>query len=117
MLRRREMIPSERGGATMMGGFDGMMDGNMMAGWGAYGLAGGLMNMLLLVGLLGVAVWVSVNVLANQRRRSVSYAHRASPAEEVLRERFARGEIGADDYARCLRTLRGEPARGTQDGY
>lgn len=102
----------------MMGGFDGMMDGNMMWGWGAYGLAGGLTNVLLLIGLLGFAAWISFRVLAdNRRQRSVSYAHRASPAEEVLRERFARGEIGADDYARCLRTLRGEPARGTHDDY
>jgi uncharacterized membrane protein len=99
----------------MMGGLDGMMDGNMMAGWGAYGLAGGLMNMLLLGGLLGVAAWVSVSVLANQRQRSVSYANRTLPAEEVLRERFARGEIGADDYARCLRTLQREPAHGTHE--
>ena len=102
----------------MMGGFDGMMDTNMMWGWGAYGLAGGLTNVLLLIGLLGFAAWISVGVLAdNRRRRSVSYAHRASPAEEVLRERFARGEIGADDYARGLRTLRGEPARGTHDDF
>ncbi len=103
----------------MMGGFDGMMDGNMMAGWGTYGLAGGLMNMLLLAGLLGFAVWVSVRVFADQRRRSVSYAKRTasrtSSAEEVLRERFARGEIGADDYARCLRALRGEAAHGTHE--
>ncbi len=96
----------------MMGGFDGMM-----AGWGAYALAGGLLNMLLLVGLLGFAAWVSIRVLANQRPRSVSYANRTFQAEEVLRERFARGEIGADDYARCLRTLRGGPTRGTHDDY
>ena len=99
----------------MMGGFAGMMDGNMMGGWGAYGLVGGLTNVLLLVGLLGFAAWISVRVLANQRQRSVSYANRTLPAEKVLRERFARGEIGADDYARCLRTLRGEPAHGTHE--
>ena len=102
----------------MMGGFDGMMDTNMMWGWSAYGLAGGLTNVLLLIGLLGFAACISVWVLADNRRRgSVSYAHRASPAEEVLRERFARGEIGADDYARGLRPLREEPTRGTHDDH
>lgn len=81
----------------MMGGFEGMMGDNMMWGWGAYGLGGGLTTVLLLIGLLGFAAWVSFRVLAdNRRQRSVSYAHWASPAEEVLRERYARGTH--DDY-------------------
>ncbi len=96
----------------MMGGFDGMM-----AGWGAYGLVGGLINILLLVGLLGFAAWVSVRVLANQRPRSVPYANRTFQAEEVLRERFARGELSAEEFERGLRILRGQPTHESREDF
>ena len=99
----------------MMGGFDGMRDGGMMGAWGGYGPAGGLIN-ILLVGLLGLTAWALVRVFSNQRPGSVPYANRTDgtdAAEEVLRERFARGEIDAEEYARFLRTLRGGSTHDT----
>jgi putative membrane protein len=92
----------------MMGGFDGMMDG-MMGGWGGYGLAGGPINALLLVALLGIVAWALASVLSNRRPQGASFANRRDAAEEVLRERFARGELSAGEFERALRILRGEP--------
>ncbi len=36
-------------------------------------------------------------------------------AEEILRERFARGEIWVEEYERSLKTLCGEPAQRTYE--
>jgi putative membrane protein len=46
--------------------------------------------------------------------RRAHFRHRSGhgdPAEEILRERFARGEITADEYERSLEILRGGTAR------
>lgn len=40
---------------------------------------------------------------------------RRDPAEEILRERFARGETSAEEYARALRTLRGDGPADYED--
>lgn len=85
-----------------MGGFDGMM--------GGFGLTGWLINVLLLVGLLALVVWVAARVFPNQRSGGGPSGTRTDPAEEVLRARFARGEIGVEEYEGSLRVLRGEPA-------
>lgn len=97
----------------MMGGFDGMM--GEMGGWGGYGLAGGLLNVLLLVGLLAFVAWVAVRVVPNKRLGDRSFGTRTDAAEEVLRQRFARGELDAEEYERSLKTLRGEPHRNYED--
>lgn len=94
----------------MMGGMDGMM-----GGWGGFGLLGGLISVLFLVGLLALAAWVAVKVLPNQRSEAGLSGTRTDPAEETLRVRFARGEINAEEYARSLSTLRGEPTGNYED--
>ncbi len=38
-------------------------------------------------------------------------------AEEVLRGRFARGEMDAQEYERSLEVLRKEPDQGTYEDY
>jgi putative membrane protein len=70
----------------------------MMDGWGAWGWFG-----MVGVGLLfwGLVIWFVVTM-----------AHRVgdSPrhdARDVLDERYARGEIGADEYRTRRETLRG----------
>lgn len=94
----------------MMGGFDGMT-----GGWGGLGLAGMLLNFLLLAGLLAAIAWVVVKILPTQGAGARPLGARTDPAEEVLRGRFARGEISAEEYERSLRTLRGEPPRNYED--
>lgn len=88
----------------MMG--NGTMDGMM----GGFGLVGMLFNLLLLAGLLALVAWAVVRGLPSGRPRDERSSSRTDP-EEILRERFARGEIDAEEYGRSLAILRGEPAR------
>ncbi len=94
----------------MMGGFDGMM-GNGLDG---FGLAAGLTSTLLLAALLAFAVIFLSKALPAQTARGARSGIRP---EEILRERFARGEISAEEYGRSLRTLNEEPAWGDYDDY
>jgi len=72
-------------------------------------MGGGVGTILLLV-VVAVAVWAIIKVFPdwqdkvslNNRRES----KREDSAEETLRQRFARGEIDAEDYERSLEVLR-----------
>jgi putative membrane protein len=72
---------------------------------------GGLGSILLLV-VLALVVWALIKAFPdwqdrlglNGGRREDS--RRADSAEETLRQRFARGEIEAEDYERSLEVLR-----------
>jgi putative membrane protein len=95
-----------------MNGFEdmmNMMDG-MTGGWGSFGLAGTLFSFLLLIGLLAAVAWVVAKLLLTGTGRPDS-------AEEIVRGRFARGEIDAEEYERSLMTLRGEPGRRAYEDY
>jgi putative membrane protein len=71
-------------------------------GWGG----GWLMMLLWLVGLvlLILVVWALVR---GRQGRGPGPSDR-DPAEEILREQFARGEMDEDTYRRRLQELRGE---------
>jgi len=66
---------------------------------------------LILLLLLGLVVWALIKVFPdwqdrvglNNRREE---DRREDSAEETLRQRFARGEIDAEDYERSLEVLR-----------
>jgi len=59
--------------------------------------------------VVGAVIWVVVAVL---RPSDASTASPPSTAEEILKERFARGEIDAAEYRERLDTLRGSsPAK------
>lgn len=88
----------------MMGGFDGFMGG----GWGAFGWLWMLIPLLFWGGLIALIVWAVVRVFPGQRDSANFSGTREKPAEEILRERFARGEIDAEEYERSLAVLRGE---------
>src|SRR5919202_6940630 len=71
-------------------------------------------DFLLLIVFLGVlvavVVWLGVRIFPKVRRNERLEAPRDA-AEEILRERFARGEISAEEYQRSIKILRGEDAR------
>jgi len=88
--------------------------GDHMSGWG-YGL--GIAGMVLFWGLLIVAVVAAVRYLGRGRQERFppeppAPAPRPAGAEQVLAERFARGEIDADEYRQRLDILHegGRPA-------
>src|SRR3954447_15033603 len=66
-------------------------------------------------GLVAAVVWLGVRIFPNVRRDERSEMPRDS-AEEILRERFARGEITAEEYQRAIEILRGKNARETREG-
>lgn len=100
----------------MMGGPGGVMDG-MMGGPGAFGLGGSLLGTLLLIALLAAAVWVAYKLLSGWDADAARPEGGAEPAEGLLRERFARGEIDAGEYERSLRILKGNPAPGSYEDF
>ena len=82
--------------------------GEHMSGWG-YAL--GTISMVLLWSLLVLAIAAAVRYLGRERREPSAAPPPAPPtppptAEQVLAERFARGEIDADEYRQRLDTLR-----------
>ena len=91
-------------GSGSMMGQGGMMDG----GWGTLGILGGLVQLLFWGGLLAVIVWAVVRITANRQGGGTDARVGGDSAEEVLRQRFARGEIDAQEYEERHRILREE---------
>ena len=82
--------------------------GDHVSGWG-YAL--GITSMILFWGLLVLAIAAAVRYMGRDRGgRGVASPPAPPPApptaEQVLADRFARGEIDADEYRQRLDTLR-----------
>jgi len=68
-------------------------------------MGGGLILTLL---VLVVVVWAIIKVFPDWQDRVGLNRRRENSAEETLRQRFARGEIDAEEYEQRLRILREE---------
>jgi len=66
---------------------------------------------LVLGGLLAVAAWGATRILPSRR------GERAGSAEEILRERFARGEISAEEYVKSYQVLHETPSQRSYEDY
>lgn len=98
------------GPGGMMNGGSWWGPGGMMGnGWGLFGLLWMLVPLLFWGGLIALIAWAVVR-LASTRRHDDVGIHGES-AEEILRQRFARGEIDAEEYEERRRTLN-ESRRG-----
>ena len=69
------------------------------------------MGVLVLAGLLAVAAWGVTRLLPSLR------GERAGSAEEILRERFARGEISAEEYVKAYEVLQETPSQRSYEDY
>ncbi len=67
--------------------------------------------------ILGGLAWTAFRLVPRLREGGGGFpgGGRRDPAEEILRERFARGETSAEEYARALRTLRGDGPADYED--
>jgi putative membrane protein len=92
-----------KGDETMMGPFDGGMMGN----WGVFGWLWMLIPLLFWGGLLALIAWAVVRLFPRVRGGAEPREGSAPTAEDTLRERFERGEIGAEEYEERMRVLRG----------
>jgi putative membrane protein len=101
------------GQGGMMGG-QGGEPGNMMGGsWGAWAMLGMLVPLLFWAGLLVLIGWAVVRIVSALEHRGGTPHHthgtgQSGSAEEILKERFARGEIDAKEFEERRRVLRGE---------
>ena len=68
-------------------------------------MGGGVGTILLLV-VLVVVVWAIIKLVPDWQDRLGLNRRREDSAEETLRQRFARGEIDAEEYERSLEVLR-----------
>ena len=65
-------------------------------------------------GILFLIAWILARLFPHNRSNGRSEASRDS-AEEILRERFARGEISPEEYTRSLKILRGDDSWSASD--
>lgn len=91
--------------------------GPYMGGW-----AWGLTSLLFWLFLVAAGVMLVRWVVRGSRRPSAPYQGFGAPgpsgraaAEQILAERFARGEIDEDEFWRRMSTLRAERPRGQAD--
>jgi uncharacterized membrane protein len=78
----------------------------------------GLLFWLFFVGLIGVAVWLFVRTTDRPRLEPVGgppASPPSDPAMEMLRARFARGEIDTQEFAARAAYLSGQPAPAAAD--
>ena len=81
-----------------------MMDGMMGGGSWLWMLV----PLLFWGGLLAFAAWALVRIFPNRGGSDQFSGAREESAEEILRKRFARGEIDTEEYERSLEVLRRE---------
>jgi putative membrane protein len=88
----------------------GSMSGMMGAGW----LTMGLTSVLFLAAVVAVVVWLARDVGTSatrspDRQGPAAPSHPATNPDEILAQRFARGEINEDDYLRRRAVLQDTP--------
>ena len=72
-------------------------------------MMGGGGGLILVLVVLGVVVYALIKVFPDwQDRVGLNSSRREDSAEETLRQRFARGEIDAEEYEQRRRILREE---------
>lgn len=80
----------------------------MMGGWGGFGLLGMLIQLLFFGGFLALIAWAITRISPTHRDGEDAHRDtRKDSAEEILRARFARGEMGAEEYEERRRILNG----------
>jgi putative membrane protein len=93
------LVPTAVGGSA----YSGMMGPGMMGGYGmmaGFGWLGMLTMALFWVGVVLLVVWGLSNLFTTQRSRV------EPDAEEILKQRFARGEISREEFVQARETLR-----------
>ena len=83
----------------------------LLRGGDFFDLIEGGIALLVLASLLAVAAWGVTRLLPSLR------GERAGSAEEILRERFARGEISAEEYLKSYEVLQETPSRRSYEDY
>ncbi len=87
----------------------------MMWGWNGWNWWGWALMSFSMIALWGLVIWGIVALFRRPGDRwpgdSRSERHERSDPEQILAERFARGEIDEEEYHRRLQTLRSANGR------
>ncbi len=83
----------------------------LLRGGDFFDLIEGGIAILVLAGLLVMAAWCVTRLLPSRR------GERPGSAEEILRERFARGEISAEEYVKSYEVLHETPSQRSYEDY
>jgi putative membrane protein len=70
-----------------------------------------LIPFLFWIGLLALITWILTRLFPRRRGGNEEARSPRDAAEEILRERFARGEVSEGEYLRALEILRGKTPR------
>jgi putative membrane protein len=83
-----------------------------MNGMGGWFMGGMWLFWILLLALVALAVGWGASILGqrNSRTRVTDGGHTSESAEDVLKKRYARGEISHDEFEVKLQDLRGHDA-------
>lgn len=82
-----------------------MFGGQMHGYWGAGWLIGFVLLVIFLVGFVFFVVWVVRQIQKNTSE--AQYSQPASTPKNILKERYAMGEISRDEYLSMLEDLKG----------
>jgi putative membrane protein len=98
----------------MINGYDcgGMMGGLSSFGWpmGGFGWLGMIVQLLFWAGILILIAWAIIRIFPTSRGHNGGSEAHTETAEEILRQRFARGEIDEKEYESRRRVLLGQGA-------
>jgi putative membrane protein len=97
-----------------------MMDGPM-GEWDVFWWPFMIFRLLFWVALLAFLAFFAVRILSSGRgpggRGPGRPGSPGDPAEAILRERFARGDISAEEYESSMKTMRETPPRKDYEDY
>ena len=83
-----------------------MMGGGLLGGWGmGLGVVGLLLMILVWGGLVAGGIWLARSLLTGIASPPTLQAGERASAREILDRRYARGEIGREEYDLVKRAL------------
>lgn len=92
-----------RTGGGMFGYGSGMMNGNF--GFGMMNGFGGIFMILLWVVIIGLGVWLISNLVSRTNSQPPSNLPSVESPLDILKKRYARGEITKEQFDEMRRTL------------
>jgi putative membrane protein len=98
-------------GSSMWGGSDYHRGPGMMRGFGDWGMhtsGGGIVTILFWLLVLGLIVGGGAYLIVALVRQNGGPAEQDGAALEILRQRYARGEIDREEWQRMRETLSGQ---------